>query len=54
MTSLDQLGTLLAGAGYDFTELARTEADVNAFDDPAFAETATRIAAYREQVCAAR
>ncbi len=52
--SLDQLGTLLAGAGYDFSELATSEADVAAFDDPAFAETAARISAYRDQVCAVR
>ncbi len=54
VASLDQLGALLASAGYDFTELAQSEADVAAFDDPAFAETAARISAYRDQVCAVR
>ena len=54
VASLDQLGGVLADAGYDFTELAKSEADVSAFDDPAFAETAARISAYRDQVCAVR
>lgn len=49
--SLDELDVVLADAGYDFGRLAGTDADVSAFDDPRFVDTATRLASYRAQVC---
>lgn len=52
VASLDELDETLADAGYDFGTLAEQDADVSAFDAPAFADTATRIGAYRDQVCA--
>lgn len=49
--ALDDLDAALDAAGYDFTALAGSGADVSAFDAPQFVETATRIDAYRRQVC---
>lgn len=46
-----ELSELLEGADYDFGRLAEQGADVSAFDDPAFAAIAERLAAYQEQVC---
>lgn len=51
VTALDDLDTALDAAGYDFASLAESGADLSAFDAPQFFETATRIDAYRTQVC---
>lgn len=49
--SLDDLDSLLAANDYDFDSLAASGADMSAFDDPAFVDTASSISAYRTQVC---
>ena len=46
-----ELSELLEGADYDFTQLAEQGVDMSAFDDPAFAAVAARLAAYQDQVC---
>lgn len=51
VTALEDLGSELEGAGYDFAALAESGADVSAFDDESFAESAARVDAYRQQVC---
>lgn len=51
VSGLDTLEQELAAAGYDFAVLAESGADVSGFDDESFADTAVRIAAYRQQVC---
>jgi hypothetical protein len=51
--TFQELAVVLEEADYDFAQLAADDVDVSAFDDPALAVVAERLAAYQAQVCAA-